>query len=173
MPRPLQILLPALSIVASAALVRGPWFQQDEAVQQRVPDPGHRLMYSAERLRCSFDTGTATTLGRGATQIAQERPLELMEVYDAIDRQAGRARYITDVGTHDVQVVAGTEMLSFVDTNRTTGNIQLTSVFPAVGATDSLTARGRLLAVSSTHNRAVSGAWAAASQHSGFCDVLP
>ncbi len=135
---------------------------------QQSPDAAHILLRSARSVRCSFDTGTASNLAATPLRIKHERPLPILELFDAIDRNAQSARYITDAGASEVKVIAGKELLSFLDVNPATGSLGVTSVFPVLKLASS---RRELLAVSSIHSSGFPNT-RMATQHFGACVVL-
>jgi hypothetical protein len=162
----------AMVVLALSSLARA------DAAPERVPnvsvpgqqpsDTGHALLQSARSLRCTFDTGTAGNLAANPVRLQHERPLPTLEVFDAIDRATHTARYITDAGVVQVQVITGDELLSFFDVNPATGSLEVTSVFPVLRPPPS---RRQLLAVSSVHSSGAPGI-RMATQDYGACAVL-
>ena len=76
-------------------------------------EAAQQLLRTVRSIRCQFTTGYIINLA--TSPIERDTASGPTVVYDAIDRAQGRARVIGTVGTDDLQVIVGTNTLTFVE----------------------------------------------------------
>ncbi len=86
---------------------------------------------NSRSLHCTFPRGAYVDLAD--PKLARHESAGAEVTFDAIDRQAGRARIIAKSGAGDVTVITGPTALTFVEI-AATGNPLVTVVFPRVRA---------------------------------------
>ncbi|MGH8542115.1 MAG: hypothetical protein ACREX3_00375 [Gammaproteobacteria bacterium] len=76
-------------------------------------EAAQKLLRTVRSLKCDFPQGYIINLA--TSPIQRDTASSSTVVYDAIDRTQGSARFIGNVGTSDLQVIVGTNTLTFVE----------------------------------------------------------
>ena len=121
------------------------------------------MLAAAKSLRCQFPSGGAMILGDSNPHYERGRGVD--GVFDDIDRRNGTARVIGSAGAGDVQVIAGSESLTF---------IELTPIgFPLVTVVfASFRPGSQELLASDSHHAMINAHKVVVEQYYGSCRVL-
>ena len=138
-----SLVLCASSVEAQAR----PSSSRPDTQSLRPYDEDMDLLKTARTLRCDFDSGFATAILQDGTRKTVSMASEFGTItYDNINRSAGTAREVSDVGGKDMIVLTTQRVLTFVEVTGF-GNPVFTSIFPTLqGARP-----GVLVAVTSRH----------------------
>lgn len=76
-------------------------------------EAAQQLLRTVRSIKCQFPEGYIVNLA--TDPIDRDTASGSSVVYDAIDRVQGRARLIGNLGTEDLQVIVGTNTLTFIE----------------------------------------------------------